>query len=257
MKFEHRRFPLQGGHQDWLHSVQGGNPEGHPLLCLHGATGNWTNYRPLLKYLVHDHAIWAADMRGHGRSPWADPCSINDFYRDLERFAEGLPKPFRLCAHSFGGYFGVRMAAEHPDWVSHLVVFNSASTIPRGLPFRLLRWTCPILDLISRPEGVISSGSRVTAHLMDHVLQHWDLDPYYSRVECPTLVVLGALDPLIPVAHARRCGERFANGRVQVFPLGMHVAMWERPALIHRWMRELFSVSHRDGQSRPALTGPS
>lgn len=234
MKVSHERFELPQG---WMHYAQVGH-QGRPLVCLHGGTGNWTNYRPLIRHLAGDHQIWAPEIRGHGRTPWQEGTTLESIYDDLIRFLATLPRPFVLLSHSFGGYFGVRLAAEHPDWVSHLVVMNSARVIPRSLPFRVLRWITPLCGLLARPEGVISTGSRVTRLLIDEVIPGWDLQPYYPRVRCPSMVILGRLDPLIPLALGRQSAGQLGARRLEVLPWGMHVAMWERPGTIHRWLRE-------------------
>lgn len=231
----HSRFTLPHDPDRHLHAVSGGRPSGPVLLCLHGATGNWTNYRPLLKHFANHYRIQAVDMRGHGRSPWAEG-SLEDFYQDLESYVATLPKPILMFAHSFGGYFGMRLAATHPEWFTHLVLFNTAQRLPRGIPFQFLRFFCRWADLVARPEGVIASGSKATRHLVEHVLGDWDWEPYYDSIRCPVLGIAGRFDPLIPHSLARSSLSRLPRHRFHSLPLGMHIAMWERPALLHRWI---------------------
>ena len=240
MKVVHQRFALQPEDEGWLHSVLTGNPSGHSLVCLHGATGNWSNYRPLLKHLASDHRIACADLPGHGRSPWTHNYTLEELYQQLLQFVAAQPKPIRLVAHSFGGYFGVRMVAEHPDWFSHLVLFNSAGHIPRGLPYRICQLFVPYADRVAHPEGMLASNGRVTSYLMGQVLQDWDLDRYYPQIQCPALVVLGKLDPLIPWQLGQQCAQRMSQARCQILPWGMHICMWEQPTQLNRWMRQLF-----------------
>jgi len=256
MQFFHRRHALPPGSAQWLHAVSGGLAQGPTMLCLHGATGNWTNYRPLMKHFA-DYRIEAPEMRGHGRTPWAGPCSLDELYYDLEHFAERLPKPMLTLAHSFGGYFGLRLAATHPDWVSHLVLFNTAHTIPRGLPFKSLRWTTPLCNRIASPEGLIATNSLVTEYLMDVLLPHWDCRPLYPRLQCPVLVVAGGLDPLIPINLALASADLMPVSRVRVLPVGGHVAMWERPALLNHWIRDFLTAFPPGAPGRPTSTAPN
>ena len=242
MNVSHRRFALPNGPSHWLHVVSGGLLAGPTMVCLHGATGNWSNYRPLMGYFAHDYRIEAPEMRGHGRTPWPGPWSLEQFYQDMESFLQTLPKPILLLAHSFGGYFGLRLTAEHPDWISHLVLLNTGSHIPRGLPFQFLRLTTPLCSLVKRPEGAIATDSEVTRHLMDHVLPDWDCQPFYSRLQRPVLTIAGRLDPLIPVGLVRASAQNIARQQTRILPWGMHVAMWERPALLNDWIRQFISA---------------
>ena len=235
MNVSHGQFHLPHDQGRHLHTVSGGRPDGPTLLCLHGATGNWSNYRPLLKHFADHYRLEAVDMRGHGRSPW-QAGTLEDFYQDLESYVATLPKPILLLAHSFGGYFGVRLAATHPDWFTHMVLFNTAKRLTRGISVQVLRLFCRFCDLIARPEGVIASGSVVTKYLVDNVLADWTWEPYYASIRCPVLGIAGLFDPLIPYMLARSSLKPFANHRFHTLPWGFHIAMWERPALLHRWI---------------------
>lgn len=232
----HSRFALPHDPGRHLHAVSAGQPSGPVLLCLHGATGNWSNYRQVMARFAHHYRLEAVDMPGHGRSPWPRDPTLEDLYQDMQSYVATLPKPIVVLAHSFGGYFGVRLAAEHPDWFSHMVLLNTAHTIPRGLAFHFLRWFSPWSGLLARPEGIISSGGLVTRHLVDHVLPHWECNPYYPSIRCPVLGIAGRLDPLIPHRLARSSLHSLGKHQFRSLPLGMHVAMWERPALLHRWI---------------------
>ena len=236
LKVCHSRFTLPHDPGRHLHTVSAGQPSGPVLLCLHGATGNWSNYRRVMARFANHYRLEAVDMPGHGRSPWAGTPSLEDLYRDMHSYVATLPKPIVMLAHSFGGYFGVRLAGEHPDWFTHVVLLNTACHIPRGLAFRVLRLVSSLTDLVCRPEGVISCGGRVTRHLVDHVLPHWDCNPYYDRITAPVLGIAGVFDPLIPHTLARSSLNPLKTHEFRSLPLGMHVAMWERPGLLHNWI---------------------
>ena len=51
-----------------------------------------------------------------------------------------------------------------------------------------------------------------------------------SEIECPTLIVWGDEDRLVPVRDADEFGELIPNARKVVWPDTGHVAMLERPA---------------------------
>jgi pimeloyl-ACP methyl ester carboxylesterase len=64
---------------------------------------------------------------------------------------------------------------------------------------------------------------------LEAVLTH-RISDRLPQIACPTLVVWGADDHVIPVRDARRFGELIPDVRVVVLPDTGHVAMLERPA---------------------------
>jgi pimeloyl-ACP methyl ester carboxylesterase len=172
-------------------------------------------------------------------------------YSDIEQVASTLPRPFHLTAHSFGGYFAVRLAATRPDWVDSLMLMNTASHIPAGLAMRVVGLASPLTELLSSPEGLLSTGGDITRFLIEQLVPEWDCEPYYPKIDCPTLVVLGGLDPLVPLALGKQSAGRIAGATTKVLPVGFHIAMWEQPRRLAEWFRELSGV-RRAGTSRPA-----
>lgn len=230
---------LKNTRHHWLHISECGHTQSETVLMVHGAAGNWRNFLPQMKALGERYRVVAPDLRGHGRSPWPDPqAHIDDFYADLEELLDWLPERFSVVAHSFGGYLCSRLAASHPNRVRHLALLNTAKHIPRGLTYRMLEVMTPGADLISAPEGFIAANAEVCRHLLNEVLQQWDCSPYYPKIECPTLTVLGALDPLIPLELGQE-SARILKSPVQVLSRGAHVCMWEASAQVNGWLEDL------------------
>ncbi|HVI78163.1 MAG TPA: alpha/beta hydrolase, partial [Candidatus Acidoferrum sp.] len=60
---------IAGGNGAQLHVVEAGNPNGRPILFLHGVSQCWLQWsRQLDSKLADHHRLIALDMRGHGRS---------------------------------------------------------------------------------------------------------------------------------------------------------------------------------------------
>ncbi len=225
----------------WLHVCEVGHRQQDTVLMVHGAAGNWRNFLPQMKAMSDRYRIVAVDLRGHGRSPWPDdPTTIDDFYHDLEELLDWLPPRFSVVAHSFGGYLCTRLAASHPERVRHLALLNTARSIPRTLTYRMLEKMTPGADFLAAPERFIAANAEVCRHLLQHVLKDWDCTPFYQRIQAPTLSVLGALDPLIPLEHGLESASRL-RGAVHSLPLGAHVCMWEAPVQVNAWLEELLA----------------
>jgi pimeloyl-ACP methyl ester carboxylesterase len=110
------------------------------VLFAHANGFNALTYRLLLSGLAEELRIYAADLRGHGKTTLAaNPKGMSSWliYRDdilrLVQELDGRPKI--LVGHSMGATVSLLAAASRPDWASGLVLIE-----PVLLPPRDLRW---------------------------------------------------------------------------------------------------------------------
>ncbi len=59
-----------------LNVTEWGDPAGAPVLCLHGVTGHGRRFRRLAEEGLPGHRVIGVDYRGHGRSGWEPPWSV-------------------------------------------------------------------------------------------------------------------------------------------------------------------------------------
>jgi lipase len=95
------------------------------VLAVHGLTGHGLRWRPLAVDLLADVPILAPDLRGHGRSPWTPPWSLEQHVRDLQATIAGCAKVL-LVGHSFGGALSLFLAAAAPQQVVGLILLDPA-----------------------------------------------------------------------------------------------------------------------------------
>lgn len=103
------------------------------LLLVHGNMSSGVHYQPLIER-VKDYHILAPDLRGFGDSTYLNPItSLEDFADDLKHFLDALKiEKVVFVGWSTGGGIGLKFAAKYPDYLSHLVLIESASY--RGYP---------------------------------------------------------------------------------------------------------------------------
>jgi len=110
-----------------MHYVEEG--AGDPVLLLHGEPTWGFLYRRMIPALSEVGLVIAPDLFGFGRSD--KPLSPEDYtydghYRSVERLALELDlRRVTLVVHDWGGPIGLRLAVEHPDRFSRIVIMET------------------------------------------------------------------------------------------------------------------------------------
>lgn len=118
------RMAVPGGHE--IYFEQSGNPNGIPVLVVHGGPGGGSN--PTMRR-CHDpsrYRIILFDQRGCGRStPHAslDHNTTWDLVADMERIRERLRiEKWQLFGGSWGSTLSIAYAETHPERVSGIIL---------------------------------------------------------------------------------------------------------------------------------------
>ena len=101
--------------------------EGTPLVILHGLLGSSRNWQGIAKQLGRSFAVWTADLRNHGLSPWADEMDYPAMAADLAALLrERAGPPAAVLGHSMGGKAAMALALTEPSLVERLIVADIA-----------------------------------------------------------------------------------------------------------------------------------
>jgi haloacetate dehalogenase len=105
--------------------------DGPPVLLLHGHPRTHATWHRVAPLLASDFTVICPDLRGYGRSskppstPDHEPYSKRAMARDMLALMRALGHDrFAVAGHDRGGYVAQRLAADHPDAVTHLVVMD-------------------------------------------------------------------------------------------------------------------------------------
>lgn len=106
-----------------------GNPDGHPVLALHGWQDNSGSFDNLIPLLSSDLRIVAADLPGHGLSshkPRGAFYHLTEYVADIQRIINHLQwQKFSIVGHSMGGGISVGYTSCFPDNVHKLLILDS------------------------------------------------------------------------------------------------------------------------------------
>ncbi|EDU51525.1 MhpC hydrolase or acyltransferase alpha beta hydrolase superfamily [Pyrenophora tritici-repentis] len=122
-----------------LHYLQGGEPSGPLLICLHGLGGSTETFIPLVPSLPQTYNIILIDFQGFGKTSLADPSrkiSITGHVVDLNEFVTSLQKPpsasnaskIAIIEHSLGAIVALHYAAAYPECIGGLALLGPGRT---------------------------------------------------------------------------------------------------------------------------------
>ena len=166
-----------------LHVAELGDPDGPPVLLLHGWPQHWWSYRELMPLLADRHRVLAMDLRGFG---WSEPTPRGYRKAQLAEDVVGVLDALgiervNLVGHDWGGVVGFLVCLDHPDRVERFVPMNTGHVWPKlsakGIPKQLVGMTyqgllaSPIVGrrinaspwLVGKVVDAISTGGDVAA----------------------------------------------------------------------------------------------
>ncbi len=94
-----------------------GPDNGPPILFIHGITGNWRGFLPIMPSITMRWHVYAVDLRGHGKSGHkTGHYTLLDYSRDLRTFIRNvINRPTILFGHSLGGILATMLTADNPE----------------------------------------------------------------------------------------------------------------------------------------------
>jgi pimeloyl-ACP methyl ester carboxylesterase len=246
-----------------------------PLVLIHGMFGDYLDWEPVLDPLSVTHRVIAPDLPGFGDSSKGHREytakffveTLDELFRQLE-----IERPI-LVGNSFGGQIAMLYALAHPDDISKLVLVNSGGFREYTADERSQiepRFSEPILAGLT-PQinallfaGVFTKPSETSVRYLakqDAKLQRPDYPAYahalassirlslasyliesLPEIHCPTLLVWGESDQVLPVEQARLALTRLPSAELKTIPKCGHVPQLECPQGFLTATRQFFSL---------------
>jgi pimeloyl-ACP methyl ester carboxylesterase len=260
----------------WVNVVELG--DGPPVVLVHGLSGCWQNWLETLPALAETHRVIALDLPGFGSSEMPrDPITISGYGRLLDELCDALDvDAAAVIGNSMGGFVGTELALAFPQRVERLVLISAAGIssdavrreplLAAGRAFAMTAgWVATrqeafarrprlrriALQLVARhPEQLSAplayelmrgSGRPGFLPALEACLAY-PIRDRLPEIACPTLILWGENDHVIPVKDADRFERLIPNTRKVVLPDTGHVSMLERPelvnALLQRFLEE-------------------
>ncbi|WP_213804719.1 alpha/beta hydrolase [Granulicella sp. dw_53] len=218
-----------------LHYTSSGS--GEPLLLLPGAlgTGEGDFHHQIERFSQH-YQVVAPDPRGYGQSRPPERDYPLDFYRrdanDMLALMSHLGhESFAILGWSDGANIAVLMATQQPARIEKLVLWGGNSFLTREeiTAFQQIRsissWSSRAAEAMRQIYG--AELDALWERYVDGLQAIYNAggDIYQSllpQVKCPTLILHGEKDPLVPSLHPETIHRGIAKSLLYVFPDGKH-----------------------------------
>jgi 3-oxoadipate enol-lactonase len=250
---------------------------GPPVVLLQGlglSSRYWFETpRRLSDRALRPYRVVTPDNRGTGRSDKPlGPYRMRDLADDVARVLDhaGIEAAY-IVGISLGGMIAQNVALRHPDRVHGLALLATTSGLPH------LRWPTPkaLFTLLSIPfharaksptdfyRLVLTEKHMARAH---ELLSEWPAamreDPFVphgffgqfaavmthstgfrlGEIRCPTLVVTGDQDVLVPPGNSRFLAKRIPGAVLRVLPDTGHGIPISDPHVVERSIDELWAL---------------
>ena len=234
-----------------IHSY--GDPHGPPLVCVHGVTGHGERFRRLAEDRLGGFHVVAVDLRGHGRSGYEPPWTLETHVEDL---VETAGERAAWLGFSFGGRLVAEVAHRHPRLVERLVLLDPALQLPPGQAYEAAEEERADESFESAGEAIearYASGSLISTprevleeEMRQHLVRSADgrLRARYSKAAAiaawgemarpaapvaavPTLLVLGSESDVPNGEQVPRYRDALGDGLRLAQPRSGHSVLWD------------------------------
>lgn len=257
-----------------------------PVVLVHGLAACWQCWLEQIPRLAAEgRRVIALDLPGFGASEMPrSKISIEAYGRSVESLCDALDLgQVVVIGHSMGGFAAAEFAIQYPQRVERLILqaaagisTNHYAREPLLVGARLvaavgargaaqsrfvatrprLRWVA--LQTVARHPGrlppdliwelIDHSGTPAFLPALDAILS-FDFRDRLSQIECPTLVVWGREDMLVPADDADEYERVIPRARKVVFEDTGHSPMMERPQAFNDCVAQWLS---EEGADRPS-----
>ncbi|WP_370236703.1 MULTISPECIES: alpha/beta fold hydrolase [Henriciella] len=224
--------------------------EGRPVILIHGSGPGvtaWANWRLNLPVLSERVRAIAPDMLGFGYTerPADGVYNMERWRGHLMDLADALGiQEFDIIGNSFGGALALSMAVHHPDRVRRMVLMGAA-----GLEFELTEaldkvWGYEpsveamreMLDIFAYDNSLVSDelaemryrasiqpgfqeafSAMFPAPRQQHITALSTPEKEIAKIACPTLILHGREDRVLPMSNSLRLFELIRTSEVHLF----------------------------------------
>ena len=238
-----------------LEYAEQGNPEGVPVVLLHGYTDSRHSWNLVLPRLPSRYRVFAISQRGHGESSKpVDAYRVADFSADVTAFldAKGIDRAI-IVGHSMGSMVAQKFTIDHPGRVQALVITGAFYTRP-GHPILVDFWNQAVSKLpdqvdpqfvrefqtstVTKPldpaffATILGETGRLPGYVWRNAFREFlrtDLTTGVGSITAPTLIIWGDQDAFSVRDDQDSLVTKIRGSKLLTYKGIGHAANWEVP----------------------------
>ncbi len=244
-----------------------GNPDGIPIIFIHGLALSMEMWRPQIEALPSDFRGIFYDVRGHGQSEIdTGQYSIEFFVDELEMLMDEVKLDQAiLCGLSMGGYIALRAIERIPDQVTGLILCDTKSQsdddqgrINRAIAVRSIEqmglkgFTLDFLKAILA-EDTHKNNPGLVQQCYDIIIKNdrtgvcgallalacrTDTTHVLPDIKVPTLIIVGENDGLTTPDMSKDMDKLIPNSELSIIPDAGHMSNLENPEEFNKTLFE-------------------
>jgi pimeloyl-ACP methyl ester carboxylesterase len=273
----------------------GSGAEGvHPVVLIHGLGGCWQNWLENIRAIAESgRRVIALDLPGFGFSEMPrEDISISGYGRCVNALCDELDLgEVVLIGHSMGGFTACETAIQFPERVERVVLVSAAgittsdvlqqpilagARVLAALGTRAVASSRQVVvrKRLRRPlyAGFIRYPDLIKTDFLFEITQGsgrpgfnpalaailgYDFRDRLPEISCPTLIIWGSEDMLVPDSDAGKFERLIPNARKIVMEDTGHSAMMERPQTVNELIVEFLAETPDAATPEEELGAPT
>lgn len=249
--------------------------DGRPIVFLHCWTGNRRFFYKQVERFSKDYCCITPDFPGHGDSDECDEYSIEKFSRLTLGLLEKLGIERAVFAgHSLGGMVCLSIAIERPQIVEGLILLDTTPHLSGWFPQNVVAEVAVKLGRFGFRAGKALVASAAATHpfasLESRILtarecskvrnkplvktldtvRKFDATSHLSEIRQPALIVVGTIDMLADIRHARKMAKDMPDATLKIVRGAGHMALFEKPEVVNKAIAEFLERFYPSGDSK-------
>lgn len=242
-----------------LHYDESGNPEGKPVVLMHGWGCNFSTVDFIARQLLPGMHVYSLDLPGHGKSEEPQGVwGVEDYTRLVEKFIDRMElKNVSLIGHSFGGRISILLSSRND--VHKIVLVDAAGIKPRRkakyyfkvYSFKTMKKILPLIVGKEKGQRMIevwrtkagSADYKQASPTMRAILSkcvNEDLTSVMPLIKAPTLLIWGEADTATPLSDAKIMNSLIPDSGLVSFKNCGHYSFLDNPGGFSAVIKEFF-----------------